>query len=99
MEQLPGTHDDVHCIALSGARPKSLYVATSRDPYRTDDEGDDWEVISGGVDGRYALHIAAAPDDADLVLLTASGNSCRENPQFYRSNRRRPQLEAHHVGG
>ena len=51
MEQLPGIHDDVHCIALSGARPKILYVATSRDPYRTDDEGDDWEVISGGVDG------------------------------------------------
>ena len=84
-KQLPGIHDDVHCIALSGARPKSLYVATSRAPYRTDDEGDNWEVISDGVDGRYSLHIAAAPDDADLVLLTASGNSRRENPQFYRS--------------
>ena len=37
------------------------------------------------MDGRYALHIAAAPDDGDHVLLTASGNSRRENPQFYRS--------------
>ena len=37
------------------------------------------------MDGAYALHIAAAPDDADQVLLTASGNSRRENPQFYRS--------------
>jgi hypothetical protein len=99
MEQLPGIHDGVHCIALSGARPKSLYVATSRDPYRTDDEGDDWEVISGGVDGRYALHIAAGPDDTDLVLLTASGNSRRENPPVLPLYRRRPQLEAHHVGG
>ena len=84
-KQLPGIHDDVHCIALSGARPKSLYVATSRAPYRTDDEGDNGKVINGGVDVTYALHIAAAPDDADQVLLTASGNSCRETPQFYPS--------------
>ena len=84
-KQLPGIHDDVHCIGISGARPKSVYVATSRAPYRTDDEGDNWEVINNGLDGRYALHIAAAPDNADVVLLTVSANARRENPQFYRS--------------
>jgi photosystem II stability/assembly factor-like uncharacterized protein len=84
-KQLPGIHDDVHCIGISGARPKSVYVATSRAPYRTDDEGDNWEVIDNGLNGRYALHIAAAPDNADVVLLTVSANARRENPQFYRS--------------
>ena len=84
-QQLPGIHDDVHCITLSGARPKSVYVATSRSPYRSDNEGENWEVINTGLDRRYALHIGAAPDDADLVLVTVSANAGRENPQFYRS--------------
>ena len=33
----------------------------------------------------YTLHITAAPDDADLVLVTVSSNAGRQNPQFYRS--------------
>jgi photosystem II stability/assembly factor-like uncharacterized protein len=31
------------------------------------------------------LHISAAPDDADLVLLTVSMNARRQQPQLYRS--------------
>ena len=84
-QQLPGIDDDIHCVNLSGDRPKSVYVATANGPFRTHDEGDGWELINAGLDRRYTLHIAAAPDDADLVLVTVSTNARRQNPQFYRS--------------
>ena len=84
-QQLPGIDDDIHCVNLSGDRPKSVYVATANGPFRTHNEGDGWELINAGLDRRYTLHIAAAPDDADLVLVTVSTNARRQNPQFYRS--------------
>lgn len=84
-QQLPGIDDDIHCVNLSGDRPSSVYVATANGPFRTNNEGDDWELINAGIDRRYALHIASAPDDADLVLVTVSTNARRQNPQFYRS--------------
>ena len=84
-QQLPGIDDDIHCVNLSGDRPSSVYVATANGPFRTNNEGDGWELINTGIDRRYALHIASAPDDADLVLVTVSTNARRQNPQFYRS--------------
>jgi photosystem II stability/assembly factor-like uncharacterized protein len=84
-QQLPGTHDDIHCISLSAARPQTVYVATARGPYRSDDEGQHWELINEGLQRPYTLHIAAAPDDADVVLVTVSRNAGRQQPQFYRS--------------
>ena len=83
--QLPGLDPDIHCVNLSPARPSSLYVATASAPYRSDDGGGQWEPINDGLDRRYTLHIAAAPDDADLVLVTVSANARRSSPQFYRS--------------
>src|SRR6266446_6194353 len=84
-QQLPGTHDDIHCISLSTARPQTVYVATARGPYRSDDEGQHWDLINQGLQRPYALHISAAPNDADLVLLTVSTNARRQQPQLYRS--------------
>jgi photosystem II stability/assembly factor-like uncharacterized protein len=84
-KQLPGLHDDIHCIGLSPARPQTVYVATARGPYRSDDEGKNWELINQGIERRYALHVSAAPEDADIVLLTVSENSRRLNPQLLRS--------------
>ena len=84
-QQLPGLDDDIHCVNLSTTRPQRVYVATASAPYRTDDGGDNWELINDGLDRRYTLHVAAAPDDADLVLVTVSENARRNNPQFYRS--------------
>ena len=83
--QLPGLNDDIHCVGLSGDRPSRVYVATARAPYRSDDGGGQWELINAGLERRYTLHIAAAPDDADLALVTVSENARRGNPQFYRS--------------
>lgn len=84
-QQLPGLNDDIHCVHLSGAKPQRVYVATARAPYRSDDSGDHWEPINAGLDRRYTLHIAASPNDADVVLVTVSENARRLNPQFYRS--------------
>ncbi|WP_143309157.1 hypothetical protein [Candidatus Entotheonella palauensis] len=33
--QRPGTHDDIHGMSLSAARPQTVYVATARGPYRS----------------------------------------------------------------
>ena len=84
-QQLPGTHDDIHCIHLSADRPQTVYVATAKGPYRSDDEGLSWQLINEGLQRPYALHIAAAPDAADMVLLSVSRNAGRQEPQFYRS--------------
>lgn len=83
--QLPGLDDDIHCVSVSAARAGSVYVATAQAPYRSDNGGVDWEIINHGLARRYALHIASAPDDANLALVTVSENSRRGNPQFYRS--------------
>ena len=83
--QLPGLDADIHCVNLSSDRPGRVYAATASAPYRSDDDGDRWELINAGLDRRYTLHIAAAPDDADLVLVTVSANSRRASPQLYRS--------------
>ena len=42
-------------------------------------------MINNGLERPYTLHISAAPDNADLVLVTVSNNAGRGNPQFYRS--------------
>jgi photosystem II stability/assembly factor-like uncharacterized protein len=84
-QQLPGTHDDIHCIHLSAARPQTVYVATARGPYRSDDEGQHWDLINAGLQRPYTLHIAAAPDDAEVVLVSVSRNARRQQPQLYRS--------------
>ena len=85
-KQLPGLHDDIHCIGLSPARPQTVYVAAARGPYRSDDEGEHWELINQGIERRYALHVSVAPEDADIVLLAVSENSRRLNPQLFRSS-------------
>ena len=82
---MPGTHDDIHFVNLSRSRPSTVYVATARGAYRSDDRGDNWELITNGLERPYTLHITVAPDDADLVLVTVSSNAGRQSPQFYRS--------------
>ena len=84
-QQLPGIDDDIHCVDLSSASPDRVYVATAVAPYRSDDGGERWETINNGLERCYTLHIASAPDDPDLVLVTVSTNARRDNPQFYRS--------------
>ena len=84
-KQLSGLNDDIHCVNLSADRADRIYVATAVAPYRSDDGGDTWDMINDGLDRRYALHIAAAPDDADLVLVTVSENARRGNPKLFRS--------------
>jgi len=85
-QQLPGLDDDIHCLHLGARRQQRVYVATASSPFRSSDGGDQWEQINDGLARRYTLHIAAAPDDADQVLVTVSENARRKSPQFYRSS-------------
>ena len=84
-QQLEGTDPDIHLVNLSMDQPRRVYVATASGPYRSDDEGIHWELINEGLQRSYTVHISAALDDADLVLVSVSSNAGRQNPQFYRS--------------
>ena len=84
-QQLPGLDDDIHCLHLGTDNQQRVYVATASAPFRSSNGGDQWEQINDGLARRYTLHIAAAPDDADQVLVTVSENARRKSPQFYRS--------------
>ena len=83
--QLPGLDPDIHCVNLAEGMPGRVYVATASTPYRSDDGGSRWEMINNGIDRRYTLHIASAPDGPNVVLVTVSENARRGNPKFYRS--------------
>ena len=83
--QLDGTDPDIHMVNLSTDQPSRVYIASAAGPYRSDDGGVHWELIDQGLQRSYAVNIAAAPDDAELVLLTVSRNAGRESPQFHRS--------------
>ena len=84
-QQLPGLDDDIHCLHLGTDQRQRVYVATASAPFRSNNGGEEWEQINDGLARRYTLHIAAAPDDADQVLVTVSENARRKSPQFYRS--------------
>jgi photosystem II stability/assembly factor-like uncharacterized protein len=84
-QQLPGLDDDIHCLHLGTNLPQRVYAATASAPFRSNNGGDEWEKINDGLARRYTLHIAAAPDEADVVLVTVSENARRKSPQFYRS--------------
>ena len=84
-QQLQGTDTDVHFINLSEANSQRVYAATALGPYRSDDGGQNWQLISDGLHRTYTLHIVAAPDDADLVLVSVSKNAGRAEPRVYRS--------------
>ena len=84
-QQLPGLDDDIHCLHLGTNPPQRVYAATASAPFRSNNGGDEWEKINDGLARRYTLHIAAAPDEADVVLVTVSENARRKSPQFYRS--------------
>ena len=43
-------------------------------------------LVNNGLQRHYTLHISAAPDDADVVLVSASSDAGRQNPHFYRSS-------------
>ena len=83
--QLEGLHDDIHCIGLTPHNAQTVYVATARAPYRSDDGGDNWQPINHGVDRPYALHITVAPDNSKIVLVAVSENARRGNPKLLRS--------------
>ncbi|MBI3090483.1 MAG: hypothetical protein HYY96_07420 [Candidatus Tectomicrobia bacterium] len=80
-----GTHPDVHSLSVTPARPRTLYAATARHPYRSDDGGDTWTEIGSGLPLPYIVPISPAPDDADLVLVACADSSRRRSSRLMRS--------------
>jgi photosystem II stability/assembly factor-like uncharacterized protein len=84
-QQLHGPYEDVHSLSVTPARPRTLYAATARQPWRSDDCGDTWTAIGQGLPHHYIVPIAAAPDDADLVLTSCSTGFQRRTGRVARS--------------
>ena len=92
-EQSLGTDPDIHFVDPCATIPGRVYLATASGPYRSDDGGRSWEMIDNGLQRHYTLHITAAPDDADVVLVTVSKHAGRVEPQLYRSTNGGKQWE------
>jgi photosystem II stability/assembly factor-like uncharacterized protein len=84
-QQLHGPYEDVHSLSVTPARAQTLYAATARQPWRSDDGGETWTAIGAGLPHRYIVPIAAAPDDADVVLVSCSTSFQRQTGVLGRS--------------
>jgi photosystem II stability/assembly factor-like uncharacterized protein len=61
----PATGHCVHRIVLSRARPDRLYQQSHSGSYRSDDRGDSWTEITGGLPSDFGYAVATDPNDAD----------------------------------
>ncbi len=84
-QQLQGPYEDVHSLSVTPARAQSLYAATARQPWRSDDGGETWTALGEGLPHRYIVPIAAAPDDPDVVLVSCSTSFQRQTGYLARS--------------
>jgi photosystem II stability/assembly factor-like uncharacterized protein len=84
-QQLHGPYEDVHSLSVTPARAQTLYAATARQPWRSDDGGETWTAIGHGLPHRYIVPIAAAPDDPDVVLVSCSTSFQRQTGVLGRS--------------
>jgi photosystem II stability/assembly factor-like uncharacterized protein len=84
-QQLQGPYEDVHSLSVTPAQASTLYAATARQPWRSDDGGDTWTAIGHGLPHRYIVPIAAAPDTPDLVLVSCSTSFQRQTGHLARS--------------
>jgi photosystem II stability/assembly factor-like uncharacterized protein len=84
-QQLHGPYEDVHSLSVTPARSHTLYAATARQPWRSDDGGETWTAIGAGLPHRYIVPVAVAPDDPDLVLVSCSTSFQRQTGRLARS--------------
>jgi len=84
-QQLHGPYEDVHSLSVTPAQPQTLYAATARQPWRSDDGGETWTAIGDGLPHRYIVPIAAAPDHPDVVLVSCSTSFQRQTGFLARS--------------
>lgn len=84
-QQLHGPYEDVHSLSVTPARPSTVYAATARQPWRSDDGGETWSALGRGLPYRYIVPVAVAPDDPEMVLVSCSTGFQRQTGRVMRS--------------
>jgi len=68
----PQACSDAHQLLTHPLAPESLYEAAGQGIARSDDRGDTWERLDGGLDRHYAWTQAIDPADPDLWYVVVS---------------------------
>src|SRR5262249_31527257 len=68
-KQYPEFGQCVHKVVAAPGRPERLYLQHHFGVYRSDDAGDSWQAIGGGLPSDFGFPICAHPDDADTVFV------------------------------
>jgi photosystem II stability/assembly factor-like uncharacterized protein len=85
-QQLQGMDDDIHSICFSPQSSATVYTGTARGPFRSDDGGDSWNLITNGLERCYTVPVTPAPDDEQHVLLAVATNARRKGAEAYVSD-------------
>jgi photosystem II stability/assembly factor-like uncharacterized protein len=84
-EHLHGANTDVHKVIASPSKPSTVYAATARGPFRSDDNGDTWTDIGTELERRHNIPIIQAPDDHNLVIAGVASSARRQEAEIVRS--------------
>jgi len=68
-EKYPEFGQCVHKIVLHRDRPERLFLQNHWGLYRSDDAGDNWQDIAGGVPSDFGFAMAMHPHDPDCVYV------------------------------
>jgi photosystem II stability/assembly factor-like uncharacterized protein len=74
-DRVPGGPRDTHELAVHRERPEHLRVAAGDGYFESDDAGATWTSPDAGLDVGYLRSVAVAPDDPDVVLVSASSRA------------------------
>jgi photosystem II stability/assembly factor-like uncharacterized protein len=71
----PAAGHCVHRLVLHPGRPDRLYQQSHTGTYRTDDRGESWTEITGGLPSDFGYAVACDPNDADTVYVIPEESS------------------------
>jgi hypothetical protein len=74
-DRFPEAGQCVHRLLLHPARPDRLYQQNHCGVYRSDDRGESWVEITGGLPSEFGYALAVDPADADVVYVIPEESS------------------------
>lgn len=74
-DRYPATGQCVHKLIVHPARPDRLYQQSHCGVYRSDDRGDSWSEITGGLPSDFGYALATDPRDADVLFTIPEESS------------------------
>ncbi|HEY2437500.1 MAG TPA: hypothetical protein VGH93_09975 [Solirubrobacteraceae bacterium] len=72
LDHNPQAHSDAHILLTHPTKPDRVYEAAGQGIALTDDRGDSWRRLEGGLDRHYAWAAAIDPADPDLWYVSVS---------------------------